>query len=203
MKSNKMIKKINRMKLTLVIITIFLLTSCEYQEKTSKEKKAFKSEENVYGADTIPSSTISFLDSVAKQVDLSVGQIKKYIAIDSIYYTGIYSNATFTGDTTWNLHSGVKAAIIEYSDGLVCSHKLIVIFSSDKGTSTDSKFISNDCDRDESANYETLEFKLITDSTFETTKTYIPSNSNNKKSVSIIQRTSWIISNRGKIDTLR
>lgn len=141
-----------------------------------------------------------FLDSISRQDDLSVDQIKKYTSLDSAYYTGMYSNATFRGDTTWSLKNGAKAAIVNYSDNLVCSYKIIFIFLPEILISIDSEKISTDCDRDDEGGYTTLEYTLLNDSSLKTKETHVSESWDNKTPVTTITNINWSINNKGFIE---
>lgn len=57
--------------------------------------------------------------------------------------------------------------------------------------------VYSDCDRDESSSYTTLQYKLLNDSVFETTKAFTPANSDKVQSV---KKYKWKISNSGTFE---
>jgi hypothetical protein len=182
--------------LTAILTTILFLLSCNDPEKTDNKSLMVNEQKAVLVSK-------SFLDSVEKQYDLSFQQIAKYTTIDSAYWT-FHPEASFEGDTVWNLENGIKAALINYSDALVCSHIFIAVFLPDSLRSTDVKRIREDCDRDLSYWHESLDFTLPSGSRFETLENhYPPEDDEDKYDKDSIITHKWIINSRGKIDTLR
>jgi hypothetical protein len=180
----------------IIVTTILFLLSCNDPEKTGNKSLMVNEQKAVLVSK-------SFLDSVEKQYDLSFQQIAKYTTIDSAYWT-FHPEASFEGDTVWNLENGIKAALINYSDALVCSHIFIAVFLPDSLRSTDVKRIREDCDRDLSYWHESLDFTLPSGSRFETLeKHYPPEDDEDKYDKDSIITHKWIINSRGKIDTLR
>lgn len=145
-------------------------------------------------------NTASFLDSIAKNYELSIAQIKTHTGIDSNWYVGRHSDAGFTGDTIFHINRKMAVGIIEYNDRLVCIYKFLLVFIPPDWKNTATKIVYTDCDRDESANYTTSRFKLLNDSTFETIETYFSANSEKPKSVEIHK---WKINDSGKIYSIR
>src|SRR5579863_122866 len=124
------------MKLILIVTVIGSLTCLLRQEAV---------------AQTANSSP--FLDSIAEQEELSVEQIKSHTLIDSVYFTGRFSRAGFTGDTVFHFSNGFIGAIIEYDDRLVCAYKFLLIFRPSDYRNTASGIVNSDCDKDESSAY--------------------------------------------------
>lgn len=182
------------MKNIITLTTILFLLSCNGQEET---KTVTSTEPEVKPV------TNSFLDSVEKRFDLSYQQIATYTTIDSVHWT-YPEGATFRGDTVWALENGIKAAIIDYSDNLVCSKTYIAVFVPDSVRSTDVQEIRTECDRELSHWYETLRFGLPHGSAFETIEQhYPPEDDEDKYDKDSIITHKWIINSRGKIDMLR
>jgi hypothetical protein len=102
-------------------------------------------------------------DSIAKKYRLTTDQIRPF-GIDSIYYTQ-YKNATFTGDSIWNLKNGAKAATLIYSDGLSCLDTFIVTFSA-AGYPAAGMLVSADCDTDGEREFTKVGFGFTSDSSF-------------------------------------
>ncbi|OJW38560.1 MAG: hypothetical protein BGO54_21855 [Sphingobacteriales bacterium 46-32] len=115
----------------------------------------------------------TFLDSISEKKELSIYQISRHLNIDSLYYTGIFSQAIFTGDTVFNFSHGIKGAIINYDDQRNCVSKFLFTFTSE-GKNLDSKIIAMDCDHDESVGYSILSYKILSDSSFMSSEIYTP-----------------------------
>jgi hypothetical protein len=140
----------------------------------------------------------SFLDSVANKYELSVGQIRTHTQIDSVFYSGSFADVSFTGDTVFDIHNGLKGAIIVYDDGQSCLYKVLLVMTIDN-KNVSNKFIYSDCDRDEGRSYITLDYKLLNDSVFETYETYFVRESEVEK----MENLKWKISNKGEIQLSR
>lgn len=187
----------------LLIITVTALFSCQSQQETkTKSEQKEKTEDTLpvqQKSDFVKADTTysSFLDSIAKKYELSIEQIRSHTFIDTVYYTGMFSDVGFTGDTVLNFRNGFKGAIINYDDRRSCIYKFLLIMNSDNHN-TANKIIYTDCDHDESADYTTLRYKLLNGSIFETTETYIPAKSKTQK----IEKLKWKVSNKGTINSL-
>jgi hypothetical protein len=162
------------MRPILFVACIIALTCQVHKEAAGQEPENNSNAKNAASG--------SFLDSVAKKNHLSIEQIKCNTSIDSVFYTDVFSHARFTGDTVVPLSGGLTGAIIEYGNGLSCFYKFMLVFSFPDKRNTAYIEIYSDCDRDASAAYTYLRYKLVNDSTFETTEFYIPANWNKVKS---------------------
>ena len=140
----------------------------------------------------------SFFDSIRLRYKLSNLQIQSKTLIDSSYYTGDYSRAKFEGDTVFTIGNGFKGIIIQYDDRTNCLYKFLLIFDS-ADRNTDYKKIFSNCDRDESADYYTLDYRLQNDTVFQIQESIIPKNSDK---VSKVGKTNWLINKEGKIDLI-
>lgn len=138
----------------------------------------------------------SIFDSIKEKLQLSTDQIRYYTSIDSIYYTGMFSDVVFQGDTLINLAMGYKGAIIEYDDRRSCIYKFLFVLKPSGNEKSAYKIIFTDCDHDESAGYKTLNYVIINDSTFETAETFIPAMGKTSK----IQKHNWKIRNNEIIE---
>ena len=195
------IYKPSSMKLPLVVISTALF-SCHSSSETKPEQANLKSDEKTFRhnpSNIVVPNNATFLDSVSKKTELSIQQIKQHTNIDSVYFTERFSEAAFTGDTVFNFENGLKGVIVKYDDRTNCIYEFLLIFPSGKEMCTDNKIIYTDCDRDESADYTMLRYKLLNGSIFETITTYIPAKTKIKK----IEKTRWKVSSSGMIDTLR
>jgi hypothetical protein len=194
------------MRIIIISILVSLLSCQSKPKQTEEEQKVKKVEEHVPNLDSVStpiskgSAPISFLDSISGKLDLTIQQIQKYSIIDSMFYTGRFSNASFVGDTVFNFSNSYKGAIIEYDDRQNCIHKFLLIFSPIENQNTDYKRIYSDCDRDPSADYITLSYKILKDSTFQTIESYIPANTDK---IAQIEKIKWHINNRGLVDSTR
>jgi hypothetical protein len=185
------------MRYFLLAITTTAALSCHPKVKEDKQTAA---QPPAIVKDT--SSSISFFDSIAAKSALPVQQIKAHTTIDSFYYTELYSEATFEGDTIYRLHNGATGAIINYNDGRNCSKKLFLIFPAGATINSDFKTIETDCDRDYSGNYFYIHYKLLGDSGLETTEYYIPPNKEEDDDGKVWERIKYKISKSGQLDTL-
>lgn len=184
------------MKVLFIIMTIVLF-SCQSQQetKTENEQKELRPDDTLPvqqqldSIKTINTVTSSFLDSVGGKYELSIAQIKKHTSIDSVYYTGMFADVGFTGDTVFNFYRGLKGAIIVYDDRRSCIYKFLLVFNPASNQNIANKIIYTDCDRDESADYTTLSYKLLSDSILETTETYVSAKSKAHK----IEKLKWKI----------
>ncbi len=139
----------------------------------------------------------SFLDSIAEQDDLSVEQIKSHTLIDSVYYTGMFSRAGFTGDTVFHFSNGFIGAIIAYDDRRVSNSKFLLVFRPSDYHNTASGIVYTDADKDESSAYNDRRYKLLlSESMFETIETYYPRGSDKPNK---IYRTKWKVTDKGAV----
>ena len=67
----------------------------------------------------------------------------------------------------------------------------------------DSKLIYTDCDRDESANYTTIRYKIANDSTFETIKSIYPAHKGPNFNIHESKKSIWKIARNGHIESIR
>ncbi|WP_207513876.1 hypothetical protein [Longitalea luteola] len=190
------------MKFQLCLYAIFII-GCN-SEKFTKKKIDNKGHRNevIVRVDTTrmgnQNRKMTFLDSVLSKCQLSAQQIQNHTNIDSMWYTGIFLNSTFSGDTIVNFYSGFKGAIINYDDGKNCVYKFLLIFSSPDRLNTDYKTIYSDCDHDESSDYSSLNFTILNDSTFETIEKYNAAGSKNE----IMEKIKWRLNQKGQIDSI-
>lgn len=139
----------------------------------------------------------AFLDSVSRKRSLSISQIRQFSTIDSALYTGNYPNAVFTGDTVVQLKQNLKAAIVDYNDGLNCSGKFLLLFLPGRERSADVQIVETDCDRDESSEYNFIRYRFLSDSSFETIETYLPAVAKKADSVQTLRK--WKLGQNGHI----
>ena len=144
----------------------------------------------------------TFLDSISAKAELSVDQVRKYTKIDSIYYTGMFSDASFSGDTVFNCPNGLRIMIIDYDDRKSCIYRFLLVIVSANHQNIDNKIIYTDCDHDEGANYTTLKYRLINDSIFETIETNYAANSKSKVAKDELRKFKWKISGNGQIKSI-
>jgi len=191
-----------------MIIVVLLSSSCQ-----SKQKEKTKIEHKGLGDSSIsiqPKKDLaitmnvarhfSFLDSISKKYNLSIEQIRTHTIIDSFYYdTNLNRSATFTGDTVFIIHNTFKGAIVNCYRG-TGNYKLLIIFTLDGTENTDYKEIysAGDSDGDED-NYSWDDYKLLTDSTFQTFESYTRHNSTKQGEKNKIK---WQINDKGRIDSV-
>ena len=141
--------------------------------------------------------SLTFLDSVMEKRELLISQIKMHTVLDSIYYIEMNANVGFSGDTVISLRNQLKGAIINYDDKRSCIYKFLFIFTSTGSFNTDYKIIKNDCDRDESADYLSIDYKFLNDSIFETFESLTLKH---LESVSEVKKCRWKVTGMGAID---
>jgi len=189
------------MKYTVTIVIIALF-SCQSQQnnanksdsQTAQIKDTLTGQHKQEALIANPQKLGSFVDSIGKKLVLSIDQIRKHTLIDSIYFTGIFSNASFKGDTVIKRNKGYYIAIIDYDDTRMCIYRFLLVINSES-INTDKKIVSTDCDRDESADYTSLNYRLMSDSSFETTETFMPAGKTQKK----VEKMKWKVNKDGKI----
>jgi hypothetical protein len=144
--------------------------------------------------------SLTFFDSIEQQDKLSFGQIRSHTRIDNSYYSEIFANATFTGDTVFKIGNGYKAAVIKYYDSRACIYKFLLIYNTEGSINIGNRIIYSDCDRDGLDEYTVDDYRFLTDSTFELIESYFHKGSNR---VTETIKVKWKIDNRGVIDSLR
>ncbi len=196
-------RKINSMKL-LLCTSVFLTMGCGLGNATHKKGEVVK--ENVstemQEKDTSirfdKSINVTFFDSILRKDKLSIRQIQEHTRIDSMWYTGMFVNSVFVGDTILDFSYGLKGAIITFDDKRNCIYKFLLIFSTCNNINTDDKMISSDCDRDESTGYSALSYKILNDSMLETTERHFNGNSDSG-TISVMK---WKLDQKGKINSM-
>lgn len=194
----------------LLIIPILSFLSCQLKDKTQDddEHKERENRETLVLQAKIDSATMistkiphSFFDSILGKFELTFQQVKKYTMIDSVYYTGMFSDVVFLGDTVFNFRAGNKGVIIRYDDKKSCIYKFLLVFDLNNDRNIDSKIIYSDCDHDESVDYSQLRYNLLNDSIFETIETYIPAVASRDVQRIKSERIKWKLTKDGIIDS--
>jgi hypothetical protein len=144
------------------------------------------------------STKSTFFDSVLRKSELSILQIREHTRIDSMWYTDMFINSVFIGDTILGFRYGLKGVIITFDDRRNCIYKFLLIFNSNNDFNSDYKIISSDCDRDESLGYTSLSYKILNDSVFETSERHFDANSDT--GTAIIMK--WKLDQKGKINSM-
>jgi hypothetical protein len=142
----------------------------------------------------------SFFDSVLLKWELTHDQVMHHTGIDSIFFTGFHKEAKFSGDTIVSFVAGVKGVIINYDDRRNCLRKFIFIFLPGNSISSDHEEIYSECDRDEGFDYFSLDYKIISDSTFRVFETLIPKHKDTPINLHVIQ---FMVKEKGKIDSMQ
>jgi hypothetical protein len=145
-----------------------------------------------------PLTRLTFFDSILNKSELTLLQVRDHLIIDSLFYTGFHSEATFVGDTIVRLRNGFIGAIIEYDDHKNCIFKFLFVFRPGDNLNTDHEWIYSDCDRDGDSYYTTTRYKLLNDSVFEISENYFPEHSEEPT----ISRTRWLVNQKGGIDSI-
>ena len=182
---------------------ILFLLSCQNNQETKVETRQDTTTSSVKSDTanktvTAPAAAVSsspFLDSVARQDELTIDQIKTHTGIDSVYYTDYHAESVFTGDSVFKLQNGLTVAIIKYDDRRNCIYRFLLVFDA-TANNTSNMVVVRDCDQDESSDYTTLDYKITGNAGFETTETFIPANNAPGKKKTV-QR--YTIDDAGKI----
>jgi hypothetical protein len=188
-----------KLLIILLFLNLAMVSACQQEHKSEpvqKSEPAILSQEPE-NADSAKTS-LTFLDSVSRQYDLTIAQIKAHTLIPDFYYTGRLSVATFSGNTVINLAYGFKGAVLNYSDGLNCSYKFLLVMDTAKNINVSYHQIYSVCDRDESAGYVTLDYKFLNDSLFDIIETGTSESSEVKHFNTEIKK--WRIRKDGKIN---
>lgn len=127
--------------------------------------------------DSDKNQSLIFFDSVAREDKLSIEQIRMHTQIDSSRYTEPYQHATFRGDTVFKMSNGYRAVILQYFDGMATDEKLLLIYNPEGTVITDNKIIATDTDREGMEEDEGVDYRFLTDTTFELIEYDIPKGS--------------------------
>ena len=182
-----------------------VVLSCNFQQETKGKTQEDSSKTNaiVHDHQNLGSvvrgseNSSSILDSIEKKQELSIGQIRKNTLIDSVFYTDMYSDADFAGDTVFKLYNNLKGAVINYNDKKSCLYKFLLLFDS-ANRNISNKIIYSDCDHDESADYTTLRYRFLSRTKFEIVESFTPANSKMVK----VTITIWNISKNGALNSI-
>ena len=152
----------------------------------------------------------SFWDSISMQLQLTAEQLKKYttldlfeLSTDSMYYEqdSSYKKAFgFWGDSAYTVHN-FKIAILKHN-GASWSSKYLLVFDSNGVRSLSYQVIEEDADRDGERAYSYREYKILTDSTFETTEVEVPEDADVGDKNVKRYRVRWKINMTGIIDSI-
>jgi len=111
-----------------------------------------------------PTPSSKFLDSVLAKADISLSFIKNHTLIRE-YFT---EKSKFTGDTVYFRDSDHPVVIMEYSDGMVCSKKFLLVYQRNTLKNTACKLVETDCDEDDASNYNRISFGIFNHTYFYT-----------------------------------
>ena len=124
------------------------------------------------------------------------------MGLDSFYYTGFNSDASFKGDTVFYSSEKFTAIIIDYSDGKVCSKKILFVFKAGTVLPIDSREIMVNCDRELNSDYYYTDYRLLPGSVIETTEYFMPPETNDGSDTARVhEMIKLVINTEGKIDT--
>jgi len=203
----------------LLIIFILLACNSHKKEKTTNHANEItvndSLDRNISNESGRKAGPRNFWDSIAMGLKLSYEQIKKYTAIDSYsaldsFYILNYDsvefnfkeNLGFWADSVYTTRHNFKVAILKHS-GPNCLTRLMLVFDSTGTHNISYTVIEEGCDRDgEDLPYSWLEYRILTDSTFETIETSDPGDANTTHRYFTTEITKWKITNKGTIDSL-
>ena len=186
------------------IVFLILLSACSSNNSTTQKEESVSAV--TVSSDSVKknlpplSAPVSFIDSVRRRLPIPISQLCQRTLIESFYYTGFNSDATFEGDTVVNFSNGYLGAILNYNDGKVCSKKLLFIFDSTGKKNTSYEMIALDCDHfdDEYIN----QVYVLSDTMLETRKSIYPFTDNSSdsipKSTEIVR---WKVNSKGILDS--
>jgi hypothetical protein len=189
------------MKYLALVFGFACLLSCHSSDEKIKDSKSIKDTTNIT-APAARDTGKTFFDSVAQKKDLSLDQIKAHTTIDSIFYTGRYQEASYSGDSIIRFKDSITGAIIIYNDGSNCTKKLLLLFVPGSTINSDYKEIKTDCDRDFSGDFYYVRYKLLGDSILETREYHIPPNKEDDYKGSLWERIRWRVNNKGIFETV-
>ncbi len=209
------------MKHTGLIILLFVFLSChDGKRNNNNNSQTINSTNDTVpgtGTDKIitPAEAATFWDSIALQLHLTNDQMKKYTLIgysyssmDSFYITRYDSiefnfkeSLGFWGDSVYNTHP-FKIAILRHS-GANCLEKYLLVFDSAGIHNLSYTMIEEGCDRDgEDSPYSSQDYKMLSDSIFETIETYDPGDDDKTDRNITTQITKWKINTKGIVDSV-
>lgn len=176
------------------ILLIVLLGCGESNIKNDDAKRVTNKDSIQENRIAVVAEPLSFLDSVSMQYELNFGQVRNHTQLDSGMFTG---NASFSGDTVYKANAGNVVAILRYNDGMVCTHKILLVFNGEQNT--DHKLVQSDCDIDLSwESYQAIHLQVLTGSTFcinEVTYNQVPGTEEYKSER--VTRHFWLINSNG------
>ncbi len=206
---------------TKCLLIIFILLACNSHKPETMTNDAKK----IAASDSVASDNNNgtrgnniarnFWDSIVMGLKLSYGQITRYTAIDSYsamdsFYILQYDSAEFNfretlgfwPDSAFTNSHNFKVAILKHS-GPNCMTKFLLVFDSTGKQNISYSVIEEGCDRDgEDLPYSYQEYRILTDSTFETIETTDPGNANITDRHITTGITKWKITGRGMIDSI-
>lgn len=176
-------------------LLLLFLVACQSRSSTEQQAEAARDSatRSAISATNAHKPATTFFDSVLYKMDLTIAQIRLHTNIDSLYYTDLFSGASFAGDSILNFHSGITGVMLAYNDSRNCIMKFLLTYTPDKNN-VDAEIVSSSCDIDESFGYSVRDFKILTDSTFATTEHHYPTADSHSPT---IEESVWKIDKKG------
>jgi hypothetical protein len=159
----------------------------------------------------------NFWDTLSMGIKLTYDQIGKYTSLESewsmdSFYIDRYDKDTtefnfraslgYWPDSTFTTPHGFKVAILKYS-GPNCLFEYVLVFDSIATHTISNLQIYDGCDRDgDDSPYSYQEYKIVSNSRFETIETYDPGDADKKDWNYTITTTKWKIGDKGTIDSI-
>src|SRR5262245_53996387 len=165
---------------------------------------------------TVKPTAHNFWDTLTMGIKLSYDQISRYTSIhsawsmDSFYIdenkkfdSSFGDGLGYWADSTFIAPGGFKVAIIKHF-GVNIADQYLVVFDSAVTHNLSYIQVSEGADRDgEDSPYSSLEYKIVSNSTFETIENYDPGDADKKHWYYTETTEKWKINNRGLIDSIR
>lgn len=181
---------------------IFLLVLCGMLAGTMGCTRVKKRKEWPVNRDAgVASVTLirhSFMDSVAARDELTLGQIKQYTIIDSMYRK---EEVAFRGDTVYKAIGDCKIALLDYNDQKSCTYKFLLVYKGAR-RNTDYTIVQTDCDEELSADFSRTGFQLLSDSTFSTREDFYKKLPGDSVQVTATIRT-FVVNREGMIEPVK
>jgi hypothetical protein len=179
----------------LLLITVWI-SACDYKpsQKNDAQTGKIPLREPKSHSEGIPSS---FFDSISYHYEMSSEQIKNQTTIDPQLYKD--PAARFTGDSVFYIRPGYLGAFLRLDDKKSCIYRILLVFREQDRANTSYKVIESDCDRYQNFLFIDLSYRILNDSSIETTETLIPPYSEKGKKDNQIKTNRWRIDDRGLI----
>ena len=198
-------------KWPILIIIFFLACNSGKTEKNIDVSGSTNTSDSLAGNHFSVPVARNFWDSISMQLKISDEQMAKYTVLDSFdykisrYYAESYADYLegwgIWGDSVYGTRT-FKVAVLRYST-LNCMRKYLLTFDSSGTHNLSYTTIEEGCDGDgDDSPYSFQEYKILTDSTFETTEIYDPGDADKTDRYFTMETTKWKIDSKGIVDSV-